>query len=353
MSSRAARRREERAARKAAKKNPDKQQYIQLQNPVGELFEAFIVGNAQYCEKVVQPGTAEGQHIVICGAGPSLAEEAEEWCRKGDQLWGANSALPWLHEHGFPVTHGITVDQTPAMCVEWKAMLDVRYLIPSTSHPHLVSMLLDAGRDVTWFHSHVGLKQGQAVAYCACGHDRAGHGPTCWCGCATYDERVMAYEEWLYTLLYPTTVVVGSGLNTVTRAIDVALCMGAAEITVLGADCALRVARPLPAGVIVGSIEHKRWLEEETVMHADGGHALASGATPVTLGGEIDGRWWETKPDLAISALHLVAMAKALEGRLRLVGDTLPNAIKDKPSDFLDRMPTMIDSSGKPIRVVA
>ena len=37
-----------------------------------------------------------------------------------------NSALPWLVEQGYPVTHGLSVDQTPAMCVEWKALADVK-----------------------------------------------------------------------------------------------------------------------------------------------------------------------------------------------------------------------------------
>jgi hypothetical protein len=122
---------------------------------------------------------------------------------------------------------------------------------------------------------------------------------------------------------------------------------------VLGADCALRVKRPCPVGVLPGTREHRRWLEEETVMHADGGHALASGATPVTIGGEIDGRWWETKPDMAISAMFLHRMREAYgEDRLLLVGDTLPNALRGKSEDFLARMPALIDSHGNPLPIM-
>jgi hypothetical protein len=35
--------------------------------------------------------------------------------------------------------------------------------------------------------------------------------------------------------------------------------------------------------------------------------------------------------------------------RLRLVGDTLPNALKGKPASFLSRLPTMVDGDGVPI----
>ena len=71
-------------------------------------------------------------------------------------------------------------------------------------------------------------------------------------------------------------------------------------------------------------------------MHADGGHALASGATAVTLGALIDGRHWETKPDMVITAQWLVRMKRALGDRLTLVGDTLPNALMDKDPVFLE-----------------
>ena len=95
----------------------------------------------------------------------------------------------------------------------------------------------------------------------------------------------MDYEDWLYIQLYPSTVRAGSGLNSVTRAIDVALFMGFARIIVLGADCALRVSQPLPSGVVAGTPAFRRWLEESVEMHADGGSAVASGATETTCGG--------------------------------------------------------------------
>lgn len=342
----------------------DTGQMIQLQNPVSDHFGPFIVGNAQYSTGVVKENSAKGQHLILCGAGPSLAEDAEAHCRTGDQLWGCNSALAWLMAHGYPATHGFTVDQTPHMVVEWKTAPEVEYLIASTVHPHLVDLLRARGRHYTFFHNFVGIQQ-PPVAFgvcdgCGCVLDRDGTladlsmlnvqqlpGD---CVHTSVQQSIAPYEEWLYLLLYDPTVRVGSGLNTVTRAIDVALFMGFARITVLGADCAIRVKRPRPENVAFDGPEHRAWLEE-AVMHADGGNALASGATAVTLGAEIDGRHWETKPDMAITANWLVHMKRKLGDRLHLIGDTLPNALMDKPDEFLNRLPALVDRDGKSMAI--
>ena len=334
---------------------------IQLSNPVTEHFEAFIAGNAMRVERVVEENSHKGQHLILCGAGPSLRDEADEWCPKGDAVWGCNSALTWLHEHGHNPTHGFSVDQTPAMVNEWAEPPDVEYLIASTVHPYLVDHLKHNERTMRFFNNYVGIRK-PPVSYCVCGHDKVEHVYadhsadlvcTC-CDCEEYAMRIMGYEDWLYAALsgsnpkFKATIRAGSGLNAVTRAVDVAQYMGFSKITVLGADCALRVKRPFEGAH--GSAEHHAWLENETEMHADGGNALSSGATPVTYGGEIDGRWWETKPDMLITAVWLVRMLKSLGPGFRLVGDTLPNALRDKEDAFLDDLAAMLDSEGKPIQ---
>jgi hypothetical protein len=309
---------------------PDGVREIHLANPVSEHFEAFIFGNALHCEQVAVQGSAAGQHIVICGAGPSLADHIAEVAPTADQLWGCNSALPWLLDHGYRATHGFAIDQTPAMLGEWATAPDVEYLVASTVHPHLTEYLRGKGRRLRFFHNYVGIKKPPVQRE---------------------DGEVVAFEDWMYAGLYPSTVRAGSGLNAVTRAIDVALFLGAATITVLGADCALRVSRPLPPETVQGSAEHLDWLRDATVMHADGGSALASGATPLTLQGEIDGRMWHTKPDLMISAVSLVAMVRHSNGRVRLLGDTLPNALMDKDEEYLKRLPSMQTTDGAAIDI--
>lgn len=301
--------------------------HITLSNPMTANYPAFIFGNATKCDRVVTENSAEGQTLVICGAGPTLRTTAAKWCPRGDQVWGCNSAATWLYEQGHKITHAFTVDQTPQMLTEWVSAPDLEYLVASSVHPHLVEYLLLKERPVTFFHNFVGINERPV----------------------SYDGVTMSFEDYMYCALYPATVRAGSGLNAVTRAIDVGMYMGFAKIIILGADCALQMTKPRPAHAMQGSPEHLDWLKQHTVMHADGGSAIASGATPVTLNGTIDGREWLVKPDLMISAVWLVKMKRKLGSRLSIMGDTLPKALMDKSDDYLRRLPTLVDSAGNDI----
>lgn len=293
-----------------------------------ELFDARrALATAHGATYMVEEGSAAGQHIVLCGAGPSLAEHIAEWAPQADQLWGCNSAMPWLLAQGYRATHGFTIDQTPMMLAEWASVPEVEYLVASTVHPHLVELLHSRGRTVRFFHNYVGMP-GEPVE--------------------AADGTLLCFEDWLYSGIFPSCVRAGVGLNAVPRAIDVARYMGAARITVLGADCALRLTAPKPDAEM-GSPERQRWLREHTVMHADGGSALASGATPITFGGLIDGRHWETKPDLVITAQALREMADLDPERIRLIGDTLPNALTGQSAEFLARLPKLTNARGEVI----
>jgi hypothetical protein len=330
-SNRAARRRAEREKPIAV---PDGQSIV-LKNPVAHHFPAFVVGNSTICQKLPPHGPGEpcdqpecsavvGQDSAV-GQHVTLRETAAEWVPQADQVWGCNSALLWLDEQGYKPTHGFTVDQTPAMLEEWKNPPDVEYLIASSVHPHLTEWLIANDRRTRFFHNYVGI-QGPDVEH---------------------DGETMCYEDWMYCALYPPTVRVGSGLNSVNRAIDLAIYMGFEKITVLGADCSLHAKAIPPKGATFGTPAYMKWLQESVVMHANGDHALAHGATAVTLEGWIDGRFWLTKPDMIISAVWLVKVAQHHPGRVRLIGDTLPNALADKDDDYLKRLPSMVNKEGK------
>lgn len=337
-------------------------QTIQLQNPVTDHFPAFIFGNATRCDRVAELDSAKGQHLILCGAGPSLRDHAAAWCPRGDQVWGCNSAATWLHAQGLPVTHGFTVDQTPHMVAEWKhAPPSLEYLLASSCHPHLAELLESRGARVTWFHNYCGVR-GLPVRYTACEDCGAIldqppdgvriHGAIGTPGCqhARTETRTETYEEWLYMALYPPTIRCGAGLNSVNRALDLAKFMGFARITILGADNAIRVTAPCPPDAVPGSPAHTRWLQECTVMHADGGSAIAHGASGMTLDGTIDGRRWTSKPDMLPSALDLEIARRHEPGRIEIIGDVLPNALWDKPVSYLARLPQMTSAStGRPI----
>lgn len=334
---------------KAAAKPPEPE--LRLQNPVAHHFRAFIAGNATRCKKVVQQGSAAGKHLVICGAGPSLADNLHPWIDEADEVWGCNSGLVWLHDHGHRVTHGFTVDQTPHMCEEWAEAPDVPYLLASSVHPNLVELLEMDGRDITFFHNYVGIDE-RPVSYGVCKDCDASFGPdekACpKCQSASIVSMAMAYEEYMYEALYPPTIRAGSGLNTASRAIDVGLAMGFDPITILGSDCCLRHTRITTAPQ--GSPEYMDWLRQDVIMHVDGSDALRSGATALVMQAEIDGRMWVTKPDMAITAVWLAEMARHYPTRLNFVGDTLVNAIKDKPEEFFARLPGLTNHKGERIR---
>lgn len=327
-------------------------QSILLQSPMQDHFRGFIIENAKAASArvVVRENTHTGKHVVICGAGPSLRDEAAKYCTPDVHVWGCNSALTWLVANGLPVTHGFAIDQTSEMLEEWHTTPDVEYIVATTVHPHLVQLLELRNRSVRFFHNYVGIKERPVgMTLCQACDAQSDHGlkrcPAC--GSRNVKTELLDYEDFLYQHLYPGTIRAGSGLNAVTRAIDVAIFMGYETVTVIGADCCLRVTKPLPDGVQPGSPEHKRWLTEDVEMHADGGHALASRATMVTMDGEIDGRVWTSKPDMLISAVFLTQMEQKYKGRLRLIGDTLPVALRGKDKAFLRRLPTLIDGNGK------
>jgi hypothetical protein len=343
---------------------------IQLQNPVRQNFAPYIFGNATKCNRVALEGSAVGQHLVIAGAGPSLRETASKWCPQADQVWGTNSAAIWLYNQGHKVTHAFTVDQTAHMLEEWASVPPIEYLIASSCNPFLTELLESKGRTVTFFHNYCGV-EGQPVAYAFCKactemFDRADTCPKC--SGTDVTNATVSYEEWMYSALYPSTCCVGSGLNATTRAIDLAGYMGFSKITVLGADCAMqtRNGERVPTGMTTGSPEHIAWLTNNTTFHADGGHALASEASCLTLGADIctdqtcgrkpcdhPKRYWLSKPDLLITALWLIWMKRQYGSRLRIMGDTLVRALMNKPDAFLERLPMLTTATGEPIRFTA
>ncbi len=331
--------------------NPVDTSNITLRNPVAAHFASFIFGNATQCDNVFHENSHVGKTLVIAGAGPTLAETAAKFCPRGDEVWGCNSAAVWLHENGHKITHGFTVDQTAHMIAEWASIPPIDYYIATSCNPNLGKMLADAGRTVTYFHNYVGVTGGPvSYAVCqTCEQMTDADMPACpHCGSKDLDSNTVAYEDWLYATLYPVTIRTGSGLNATTRAIDLALFMGFKKIYVLGADCAMKVLKPRPKNAMQGSPEYIRWLTEDVIMHADGGHALASQASSITLEGYIDGRYWLSKPDMMITAQWLRAMKIALGSRLSIIGDTLPKAILGKSDEFVERLPSLIGHDGKP-----
>lgn len=251
---------------------------IELCSPVQDKLEGYARANAATRPLIVAtPGIYAGQTLALCGAGPSLADNLPTGA---DHVWACNSALPYLVARGCSVSAGVGIDQTAGLLNEWADPPAVPYYLASTVDPELVKHLRAHDRQCIFFHSYVGL----------------------------VDEFEMYREAW------PPAFCVTDGHTVIQRALILARWMGFAAVDVYGADCALR----------------------DGVTHANGVTAEDAYGPHVVMEGTIDGRLWRTRPDMLMAAVELARFARDDLGAVRLVGDTLPAALVDKPEAYLD-----------------
>jgi len=317
---------------------------IQLEMPNQNFLFEHIKANAKYGTDVIRLAEAKGKRVIICGSGPSLAHEHETLKQTlAHQIWAANSALPYLVKHKLPVTHGITVDMSVEMVddpAEWLETFPVTYLCSSGVHPRLIPHLKAHNRRVRMFHSYLGIKNPEGWV-----------APDTWkppqeVRAGVQVDLFRTYEMYLYQHIYPGTVQVGYGLNTVPRAICLALWMEFKEIVVFGADCACAPdAELMPTA---NDPNYPAWLES-LKLYADGRSPAKYGPNAVMSQGIIEGRVWHTRPDMLISAGHIVDLVHRYLN-IRLVGDTLPNAMLTLPDgtreDFFQKLPKLNGSGG-------
>ena len=283
---------------------------------MGHLY-AHIEANAARATRMAEPETGAGRTVAICGAGPTLA--AARISARADEVWACNSALPYLMRRGDRVTHGFGIDQGEAMLApwEWGDTFPVDYYLASSVHPRLTAHLLDAGRRVTFFHSYLGIPEPEGWVAPAPG---------------------VTHEMWLYRTKFPPSVQVGHGLNSVPRAICLALFLGFKKILVYGADCACRVdSPPMPELLTPAYVE---WMRD-LVIYADGRTAATFGTDAVMAEAVIDGHRWHTRPDMVISARHMIELMQKYPGRITLVGETLPNVFRRQTAQWMDRLPAL------------
>lgn len=255
-------------------------------------LEGFVRINARHRPmRVCHANEHQGETLALCGAGPSLRTARFD---PTDQLWACNSALPWLVEHGVVPTAGVAIDQTPRMLEDWASVYPVDYLVASSVDPKVVQHLATKGRSVRFFHNAVGFTNDTWV------------NPD--------PEHLRDYEFALYCTAFPPTFVMGSGQTVVSRTIKLAFWMGFERIDVYGADCCLG---------------------PENVTHANGEDAEAAYGNPLLWEAEINGRHWVSRPDMTMDAVDLVHRVRESQGRVRLMGDTLPVALLGKSEAVL------------------
>jgi hypothetical protein len=270
-----------------------------LRVPEEKRIANFIRENRKHCNAVVTQDSNLGESVTICGAGPSLREYKGSLT---NQVWACNSALPYMMKQGHRVTHGFTIDSGIEMVGEWKETFDVEYLIASSVNPELVNHL--SGQRTRFFHSFIGI-DGEALLYST----------------------------------YPTSLQAGHGLNSVPRAVCIALGMGFRRIEVYGADCGVPDTDPMPD---MESPEYGEWMDR-LVIYADGktaGEAFTHNS-PMAECPDLEGRRWTTRPDMIVSAVHLLELQAAFPGRIELKGDTLPAVLSRQTPEWMSGMPTL------------
>ncbi len=298
----------------------------QLRMPDCSAFYGQIEANAKYAKRMLAPNCHTGKSVVIVGAGPSLAEEYPR-LPQADHVWACNSALPYLMDRKVRVTHGFAIDQHPAMldAHEWARTFDVGYYVATSVHPTLVEHLRAKHRKITFFHNYLGVPEPE-------GWNPLEHGMPADC----------SYELYLYRTKFDTSVQVGHGLNSVPRAVCLAIATGFSSITVVGADCACAPDSPIMPDLQNRPNEYADWMTR-LVMYADGRTASQYGTGSIMAEATIDGTRWHTRPDMVVSARHLVDLVRAYPGRVHLVGKTLANAFLAQSPEWMADLPRLTD----------
>jgi len=239
-------------------------QRIKLTCPSNEFVLGYIKENAKHGFPMTVLGSGRGREVYICGNSRGLPKHAKRIKRDGMadnvEVWGCNGAVNWLWENDIKVTHGFTTDTSARMHQEcWAHAPPIHYLLATCVDPRTVDQVLSLGaKSVTFFHNFTGL-----------------------------DGEVPLYQS-----LYPGAPLVGEGLNSVNRALALALMMDYDTIYILGA------------------VEHLD--PRNRLHHADG----AGSNQEYILVANIDGRKYATHADLLYSAIDLVKQERRSNGTL-------------------------------------
>lgn len=265
-----------------------------LTNPMEDHFRDFAMSNLKLLMahdiKPVEHEQFMGKVLALCGAGPSLAGAT---IHTHDELWGCNSAVSYLADNGYEPTGAVGIDQTERMIDDWYRTPDVVHYIASTVHPKLTEHLIKNGREIRMFHNYVG-----------------------------FEDEIDFYNS----KPWPASFMMGTGATVLSRTVGLAAWMGFRRIDIYGADCAF----------------------VDGVAHANGETIEDAFGTTSVMEGEVDGRTYQTRPDMLMNAVDLARLVKAYPGRIRLMGDTLPVALMGFEDDYLDEVIRRVPPGWKP-----
>jgi hypothetical protein len=256
---------------------------VKMESAQQPFLADYVTKNGQHDLPILPECSGLGKKLVICGAGPSLdtPEARHELEINIGHVWACNSALDWLLAHGQRVTHAITIDaghwweQTPG---------GIHYVLASVTNPKLVDHLVARGRRVSFIHSFMNFPG----------------------------------EVTLYRQFWGKAPCLGHGMTVVPRVLNLAIgWCGYQKVVLLGADSAVA--------------------DDDGRFHAGRLDEPEDNASNrLFMEGVVHGRTWHTTPEFLLQAVMLVQDQRALGSRLKIVGDTLPNALSDYSYADLD-----------------
>lgn len=307
-------------------------QKIKFVNPNTDNYENNIRSCAARRLPMAKADLHLGSTAVVCGSGPSLKDpevlkRIKQEQDNGAIVYACKAAIRFLDDHGIKVDYGVSMDPGAHIADPRKIakVKGVTHIIASTSDPDVFEYLLgsDYGDPSTvWvFHSATGFQR--VIEWDSDEWDELSNNEKK--DYVTMEEKddagvMRSYhvltEVNLYANLFPDGAVMGGGFNVVNRTVTLANYMGAAKIVLAGADSGWR---------------------DGVEMYCDGPEHRPG--VNMTDKGVVDGKNWNTRPDMLASAVALAKLAKeAGEDKFDILGDTLPASLVNKPVEFLNQV---------------
>ena len=258
---------------------------IKFVNPNSGNFDRNIRHAATLPYNMIAHNELEGQNVIICGSGPTLTEpdvldRIREYQSQGYILCALKKAIKVMHEKGFKIDYAVTMDPGAHIACEdriYKAP-GVTHICASSSDPELFKYL--EGEKIKIFHSACGLPN----------------------------------ETQLYHELFNDPWCAGGGYNVTNRAAAAFLYMGANELVFAGVDGG--------------------WRDNEK-FYADGTNNRPG--VDMKDNGIVDGKNWNTRPDMLASSVALAKLAQQIGPRAVFLGDVMPEKLRYKDEAFLQK----------------
>lgn len=288
---------------------------------------------------LIPRGSKAGPPVIVCGSGNSLKEEGtlaamREWVSKGAVIFACKQAIKYLHEQGFKIDYGVTMDPGAHIARPEKIFKSpgTIHLVASSSDPLLFDYFLTNKDFPEWLADKPEEEQKRILDR---DFDKWKDGDYIPPSAGETPAKVMIFhsatgyekEVNLYNSLFKEPSCMGGGYNVVNRAVSAALFMGASKIILAGCDCGWRTEDSF----YVDGSNNRPGTDMFDKCMVEG---TDDEGKPID---NPDARPWNTRPDMLASGVSIVKLARKNKDKFVILGDTLPKRLWTKTDEFLDK----------------